>query len=214
MHPDILVIRHHESGVPHLFAKHMGASVVNAGDGRHEHPTQALLDLYTLSKHVASFDGLKVAIVGDIANSRVARSNLYALSTLGAAITVVAPKSLLPADVARYGVSVSHDLASGIAGKDVIMMLRIQKERLHISPFPTLREYARVYGLNRRVLNAVASKAFILHPGPINRGIEIAGDVADSSASLITEQVESGIAIRMAVLYHLATGVPHDTLNH
>lgn len=204
MHPDIIVIRHGESGVPHLFARHTDASIVNAGDGRHEHPTQALLDLYTLKKHVGAFEGLRVAIVGDIAHSRVARSNIYALTRLGAEVTVVGPKSLLPSEIGRFGVSVAHDLKDGIQGRDVIMMLRIQRERLALAPFPTLREYAMCYGLNRAVLDAVKSKAFILHPGPINRGIEIAGDVADSEASLIREQVESGVAVRMAVLYLLS----------
>lgn len=204
MHPDIVIIRHGDSGAPALFAKHTEAHVVNAGDGCHEHPTQALLDLYTIRKHIKSFRGLQVAIVGDIAHSRVARSNIYGLKTLGAEVTVVGPKSLLPSEVLRFGVSVAHDLREGVRGKDIIMMLRIQKERLRLSPFPSLREYAMVYGLTREVLSDVGSKALILHPGPINRGIEIAADVADSVHSLITEQVESGVAVRMAVLYLLS----------
>lgn len=208
MAPDVVVVRHSESGAPALFAKHTRASVVNAGDGCHEHPTQALLDLYTLRKHVKGFSGLQVAIVGDIAHSRVARSNIYGLKTLGAKVTVIGPKSLLPSQVQKFGVDVSHDLCDGIRGKDVIMMLRIQQERLKLSPFPTLREYARGYGLNRRLLQEVAPTALIMHPGPINRGVEIAADVADGPHSLITEQVESGVAVRMAVLYLLGTRRP------
>lgn len=209
MGPDIVVIRHSESGAPELMSHYTRASVINAGDGSHEHPTQALLDLFTISKHlgfsgVSGFKGFRIAIVGDILHSRVARSNIHALKTLGAHITVVAPKTLLPMQIERLGVSVSTDLRDGIRGQDAIMMLRIQKERMGLAPFPSLREYAMVYGLNKRVLKDVNSKALILHPGPINRGVEIAGDVADSEASLILNQVESGVAVRMALLYLLS----------
>ncbi len=208
MRPDVVVVRHGESGVPALLARKTSVSIVNAGDGCHEHPTQALLDLYTLSRHVSGFKGLKVAIVGDIAHSRVARSNMIALKKVGAEVTVIGPKTLIPAEVERYGVSVFHELKAGLVGQDAVMMLRVQKERGSLGGFPSVREYARHYGLNRAVLEGFKKPPLILHPGPINRGVEIAGEVADSEFSLITEQVASGIAVRMAVLYALANRGP------
>jgi aspartate carbamoyltransferase catalytic subunit len=206
MAPDVLVIRHAAAGAAAFVAERVKASVVNAGDGRHEHPTQALLDLYTIRKHKGRIEGLTVAILGDIANSRVARSDIHALTKLGARVRVCGPPTMLPPQVERLGVEATSDLGRAVAGADVVMALRIQKERLGRASFPSLREYARFFGLNRAVLDGAAPDAIVMHPGPMNRGVEISSEVADGPHSVILEQVESGVAVRMAVIYLLSGG--------
>ncbi len=204
MRPDVIVCRHASAGAPQILARHLKAAIVNAGDGAHEHPTQALLDLKTVWLHKKRFDGLKVAIVGDIAHSRVARSNIYGFQKLGAHVVVVAPATLLPAGIADLGVEVFTDLKAGLEGADVVMLLRVQRERMALSPFPSLGEYASHYGLNARTSRYLKKDALILHPGPINRGVEIAPEIADGAQSLILQQVGVGVAVRMAVLEILA----------
>ena len=206
MGPDIIVCRHASAGVPHWLAKNLDASVINAGDGAHEHPTQALLDVMTIQDVCGKIAGLNVAIVGDIEHSRVARSDIHALKKLGAKVAVVGPATMISRDVEALGVSVYHELVPGIRNADVIIMLRIQRERLGVIPFPSLREYARLYGLNAKVLRGAKEGVVILHPGPVNRGIEIDPEVADSASSHLLDQVTNGVAIRMAVLYLIATG--------
>ena len=203
MRPDCLVIRHHASGAPHFLARHIDCPVVNAGDGAHEHPTQSLLDLLTIRDHVGRLDDLTVAIVGDILHSRVTRSNVHALRALGARIRLVGPPTLLPAEAAAWG-EMHHDLRAGIRGADVIMMLRLQRERQGRNFLPSLDEYSRYFCLTRAALEHARPNVVVLHPGPINRGIEIASDVADGAASLIMDQVTNGVAVRMAVLFLLA----------
>ncbi|HJT99823.1 MAG TPA: aspartate carbamoyltransferase catalytic subunit [Actinomycetes bacterium] len=204
---DAIVIRHGASGAPWRLAEWVEAVVVNAGDGTHEHPTQALLDLYTMRQRFPSFDGLKVAIVGDVLHSRVARSNVLALTTMGAEVTLVAPPTLLPARVETWGAAVSYDLDAVLPKQDVVMMLRVQLERQRAGFFPSLREYARLYGLDARRLDAMADHAIVMHPGPMNRGVEIAAEVADSiERSVIADQVANGISVRMALLYLLLGG--------
>ncbi len=206
MHPDVIVIRHGAAGSAEFVAERVEASVVNAGDGRHEHPTQALLDLLTIRRAKGRIEGLTVTIVGDIANSRVARSNIHALTKLGARVRVCGPPTLLPPQVERLGVEVATRLAEAVAGADVVMALRIQKERLGRACLPSDREYARFFGLNRAVLDRAAPEAIVMHPGPINRGVEITSDLADSDRSVILDQVENGVAVRMAVVFLLAGG--------
>jgi aspartate carbamoyltransferase catalytic subunit len=206
MSPDFIVIRHSEAGAPHFLASHGHTSIVNAGDGAHEHPTQALLDAFTIRRRKAQFAGLKVAIVGDILHSRVARSNVYLLTKVGASVVLCGPPTLLPRGLDRLGAGVTHRMDEAIEGADVVMMLRIQRERMQGGFFPTLREYATFYGLNGDRLKRAAKDAIVMHPGPINRGVEIMGDVADGEASVILDQVRSGVAVRMAVLYLLAGG--------
>jgi aspartate carbamoyltransferase catalytic subunit len=204
---DAIVIRHGASGAPWRLAEWVEAVVVNAGDGTHEHPTQALLDLYTIRQRFPGFDGLKVAIVGDVLHSRVARSNVLALTTMGAEVTLVAPPTLLPARVETWGAAVSYDLDAVLPKQDVVMMLRVQLERQRAGFFPSLREYARLYGLDGRRLDAMADHAIVMHPGPMNRGVEIAAEVADSlERSVIADQVANGISVRMALLYLLLGG--------
>jgi aspartate carbamoyltransferase catalytic subunit len=204
---DAIVIRHPASGAPVRLANWVKAHVVNAGDGTHEHPTQALLDLYTMREHFPSFEGLRVAIVGDVLHSRVARSNVLALKTMGADVTLVAPPTLLPAAVERWGVQISYDLDAVLGKQDVVMMLRIQLERQGAGFFPSVREYARLYGLDGRRLAAMPDHAIVMHPGPMNRGVEIAADVADSiERSVIASQVSNGIHVRMGLLYLLLGG--------
>ena len=203
MQSDMFVIRHRDSGVPHLIARHVdpGVSVINAGDGWHAHPTQALLDLYTIRSYKGDLAGLSVAIVGDVLHSRVARAQIAALRCLGVEdIRVVAPKTLLPQDTASLGVTVHHQLASGIADADVVMALRLQRERMSNALLPSEREYFRFYGLTPNSLSAAKPDAIVLHPGPINRGVEIDSAVADGPRSVILPQVSNGIAIRMAVM--------------
>ncbi len=206
MRPDAVVIRHSAAGAAEFVARHLACAVVNAGDGRHEHPTQALLDLFTIRKHKGRIEGLTVTIVGDIANSRVARSNIHALTKLGARVRVCGPPTMLPPQVERLGVEAFTRVAEAVAGADVVMALRIQKERLGRAVFPSDREYARVFGLNPRVMERAAADAIVMHPGPMNRGVEIASELADGPRSVILEQVEHGVAVRMAVLYLLLGG--------
>lgn len=201
MHPDVLVVRHASSGAVKLLSEKVNCAVVNAGDGRHEHPTQALLDALTIRRRRGRLDGLQVAICGDILHSRVARSNIHLLNTMGARVRLIAPKTLLPAQVERLGVEVFHDMKAGLKDCDIVMMLRLQTERMESSFFSTAREYYRYYGLNNEKLSAAKPDALIMHPGPMNRGVEIASDVADDiGRSAIREQVEMGVAVRMACL--------------
>jgi len=201
---DIVVIRHRAAGAPHFLAHHLEAIIVNAGDGCHEHPTQALLDVLTLRQKFGSVKGLRVTIVGDIAHSRVALSNIHALKKLGASVALCGPATLIPHDVASLGVEVVYSIDDAIARSDVLNVLRIQLERQEAGLFPTLREYQKYFGVTRSRLEKAAKPLTILHPGPINRGIEITSDVADSEHSLILDQVTNGVAVRMAVLYLLS----------
>ena len=205
MRPDILVIRHGSSGAASLLAQKVDCSVINAGDGQHEHPSQALLDALSMRRAFGRVGGLKVAICGDVLHSRVARSNVALLTMLGAHVRLVGPPTLMPTDVARWGVEVHSDLKSGIAGADVVMMLRLQLERMQGALVPSMREYFRLWGLDREKLARAAPGARVMHPGPMNRGVEIDSDVADDlRVSLIQDQVEMGVAVRMAILASLA----------
>jgi aspartate carbamoyltransferase catalytic subunit len=204
MEPDILVIRHGAAGVPNMIARVLNASVINAGDGFREHPTQALLDMLTVRDKKGALRGIRLAIVGDIAHSRVARSNIYGFSKMGAKVRVVGPRTLIPVGIESLDVEVFNDLSQGIRDVDVIMMLRIQRERLKGAFFPSEREYARFFGLNEEILSKASSEVIIMHPGPINRGIEISPEVADGPYSVILDQVTNGVAVRMAILYLLA----------
>jgi aspartate carbamoyltransferase catalytic subunit len=208
MGADAIVIRHSASGAPHRLA-HTGwtrSSVVNAGDGTHEHPTQALLDAFTMWRHLGSLDGRRVAVVGDVLHSRVARSNALLLRTLGAEVTLVAPPTLLPVGVEGWDVETSYDLDSVLPKADAVMMLRVQRERMGAAFFPTVREYSRRYGLDSRRMGLLQDHTIVMHPGPMIRGMEITADVADSGRSVIVEQVTNGVAVRMAVLYLLLGG--------
>ena len=204
MQADIIVLRHPAAGAAETLARGVKSSVINGGDGWHEHPTQALLDLFTLRERRLEFRGLRVAIVGDIAHSRVARSNIYALTKLGAEVRVVGPPTMIPAFLDRLGVRICYDLDEGLRGADVIMMLRLQLERQGRALFPTIREYSRLYGLTAERVKLAERGALIMHPGPINRGVEIAPEVADSLSSVILEQVANGVAVRMGILYLLS----------
>jgi len=209
MVPDIIVIRHRFAGSPHFISQHVEASVINAGDGTHSHPTQALLDCATIRQHKHEIGGLDVAIVGDIAHSRVARSNIQALNIMGANVRVAGPLTMMPLGVEKLGVRVCRSLAEAIEGVDVVMMLRIQAERQGGQClFPSLREYAQTFGLNNRVLQLTKPDAIVMHPGPINRGVEMDPEVADGPRSVILQQVTYGVAVRMAVLYLLAGSPP------
>jgi len=212
MKVDIVVIRHWASGVPQFLARHIKARVINAGDGQHEHPTQALLDLYTIREHRGRIAGLKVAIVGDITHSRVAKSNIIGLRRLGAEVRVVAPWTLLPAEIGRLGVQVTTDLKAGIEGADVIYLLRLQFERQRGGYLPSQREYAMTFGLDRERAAWGAPDALIMHPGPMNRGVEIQPDIADGPQSVILDQVANGVAVRMAVLYLISGGTPPEAV--
>ena len=205
MKPDVVVIRHKFSGAPHLVAQHIDAAVVNAGDGTHEHPTQALLDALTIKHTKGRIEGLEVSIVGDIAHSRVARSNALLLGKLGARVTVFAPRTMIPRGCAEaLGVRVAPTLEDAIVEADVVMALRIQKERQGTSLIPSNREYAQRFGIGRRELDLMRDDAIIMHPGPINRGVELSPEIADGDRQVILDQVENGVAVRMAVLYLLA----------
>ena len=205
MHPHILVVRHNCSGAARLLSEHVDAAVINAGDGRHEHPTQALLDALTIRRRVGHIEGLKIAICGDIANSRVARSNIHLLGTLGAEVRLVCPLTLLPTAIDQMGVSVSTNLEEGIYGADIVMMLRLQTERMAGTETPSQREYFNLFGLDRSKFLRAAPNALIMHPGPMNRGVEIDSTMADDvEKSLIRTQVEMGVAARMACLEALA----------
>jgi aspartate carbamoyltransferase catalytic subunit len=206
MGADGVVVRHSSSGAPHRLATWIRGSVVNAGDGTHEHPTQALLDAYTMRSRLGRVDGLHVAIVGDVLHSRVARSNVLLLDTLGAQTTLVAPPTLLPLGVESWPTTISYDLDSVLPKCDVVMMLRVQRERMSAAYFPSAREYSRRYGLDASRMAALPDDAIVMHPGPMNRGVEIAAEVADSVRSTIVEQVANGISVRMAVLYLLLGG--------
>ncbi|MCW2502089.1 MAG: aspartate carbamoyltransferase [Actinomycetia bacterium] len=206
MGADAVVIRHPESGAPYRLAQWLDGVVINAGDGTHEHPTQALLDAYTMRSRLGRIDGLRVTIVGDVLHSRVARSNVLLLDTLGAEVTLVAPPTLLPVGVEAWPATVSYDLDAVLPKSDVVMMLRVQRERMNDSYFPTQREYSRRYGLDVRRLGALPEHAIVMHPGPMNRGMEIAPQVADSPRSTIVEQVSNGVSVRMAVMYLLLGG--------
>lgn len=204
MHPDVIVVRHSASGAAELVARHTRAGVVNAGDGTHEHPTQALLDAFTIRRAKGRLEGLVVVIAGDIAHSRVARSNALLLKRLGASVRLCAPRTLLPIGIEQYGAEIYSDLRRAVVGADVVMMLRIQRERLTEALIPSTREYSRTFGLNRAVLALAKPDAVVMHPGPMNRGVEIDSELADDVRSLILDQVEAGVAVRMGVLYLLA----------
>jgi aspartate carbamoyltransferase catalytic subunit len=206
MGADAVVIRHGASGAPRRLTGWVRGHVVNAGDGTHEHPTQALLDAFTMRRRLGRLDGLRVTIVGDILHSRVARSNVWLLGTLGAEVTLVAPPTLLPVAVDCWPCKVSYDLTAALPGSDVVMMLRVQRERMSAAFFPSVREYSRRYGLDADRMALLPEHAIVMHPGPMNRGVEIAADVADSARSTITEQVANGVHVRMAVLYLLLGG--------
>ncbi|MEJ2472241.1 MAG: aspartate carbamoyltransferase catalytic subunit [Desulfuromonadales bacterium] len=207
MAPDIIVIRHGHSGAPHYLAERVGCSIVNAGDGAHEHPSQALLDLMTMREHKGGIAGLEVAIIGDITHSRVARSNIYALSKMGAKVRLCGPGTMLPVGIERLGdVTVCTQMNEAIRDADVVMMLRIQLERQSKIMLPSLREYARFYGLNPVNIQQAKPDAIVMHPGPMNRGVEISSLVADGVQNVILDQVENGVAVRMALLY-LVSGV-------
>lgn len=209
MSPDCIVIRHNCAGAPHQLARICRAGIVNAGDGSHEHPTQALLDALTIREHKGSLSGLKVAIIGDILHSRVARSNIHLLTKMGASVAVAGPGTLVPKDFSELvenGLRIERRIEEAIEGADVVMILRIQRERQTSAFFPSMREYAVHYGLHRNHLELAAVDAIVMHPGPMNRGIEISSDVADSARSLILDQVSNGVAVRMAILYLLAGG--------
>jgi aspartate carbamoyltransferase catalytic subunit len=200
MRPDILVIRHSSAGAAALLAQKVGCAVVNAGDGAHEHPTQALLDALTIRRALGRIAGLTVAICGDVSHSRVARSNIILLNALGARVRVVAPSTLLPSGIAQMGVEVFNRMEEGLAGADVVMMLRLQRERMEGAYVPSVREYFRYWGLDAEKLKAAKPDALVMHPGPMNRGVEIASAIADGPQSVIQEQVEMGVAVRMAVM--------------
>jgi aspartate carbamoyltransferase catalytic subunit len=206
MGADAVVIRHGASGAPYRLANWVHGSVVNAGDGTHEHPTQALLDAFTMRRRLGGLEGRQITIVGDILHSRVARSNVLLLHTLGADVTLVAPPTLLPVAVDTWPCTVSYDLDAVIPKTDVIMMLRVQAERMNAAYFPSVREYSRRYGLDARRMGQLPEHALVMHPGPMNRGVEIAAEVADSTRSTIVEQVANGVTVRMAVLYLLLGG--------
>ncbi|MDH5667776.1 MAG: aspartate carbamoyltransferase catalytic subunit [Nitrospira sp.] len=201
MQADIIVLRHSSAGAAETLARGVRSAVINAGDGWHEHPTQALLDLYTIRERGLRFEGLRVAIVGDVSHSRVARSNIYALTKLGAEVRLIGPATMMPLDIRQLGVQVYYNMDEGLRGVNVIMMLRLQLERQGRALFPTIREYARLYGLTAERVKLADAGAIVMHPGPINRGVEIAPDVADSLSSVILDQVANGVAVRMGILY-------------
>ena len=209
MRPDIIVVRHHSAGAVHLLARKVDCAVVNAGDGAHEHPTQALLDALTIRRNKGGIEGLTVAICGDVLHSRVARSNILLLNALGARVRVIGPSTLLPTGVARFGVEVFTNMREGLKGCDIVMMLRLQRERMNGSFVPSVKEYFRYYGLDGDKLALAKPDALVMHPGPMNRGVEISSEIADGAQSLIREQVEMGVAVRMAVLEALATHLPN-----
>ena len=209
MRPDIIVVRHHHAGAVHLLARKVDCAVVNAGDGAHEHPTQALLDALTIRRNKGRIEGLIVAICGDILHSRVARSNILLLALMGAQVRVVAPSTLLPTGIEDMGVEVFRDMKSGLRDADIVMCLRLQRERMHGGFVPSMKEYFHFYGLDEIKLAEAKPDALVMHPGPMNRGVEISSTVADGAQSLIREQVEMGVAVRMAVLQALAQHLPN-----
>jgi aspartate carbamoyltransferase catalytic subunit len=207
MKVDMVVMRHPNPGAAHFLSQRISAKVINAGDGTHEHPTQALLDAYSIREELGDVSGKKVVIVGDILHSRVALSNIYCLKKLGAEVMVCGPTTLIPKHIADLGVSVSYNLKEALAWCDVANMLRIQLERQEINFFPSLREYSMLFGLNKQLLDSLDKRIIVMHPGPINRGVEITSEVADSDQSIILNQVENGVAIRMAIIYLLASKI-------
>ena len=209
MHPDVLIVRHSASGAVELLARKVDCAVVNAGDGAHEHPTQALLDALTIRRNKGRIQGLTVAICGDITHSRVARSNILCLQALGAQVRVIAPPTLLPKGIERFGVTVYGDMRTGLADVDIVMMLRLQRERMNGSYVPSVKEYFHFWGLDEAKLRFAKPDALVMHPGPMNRGVEIDSAVADGAQSLIREQVEMGVAVRMAVLDALSRNLPN-----
>lgn len=213
MKTDAIIIRHSCAGAPHFISTFCQSHVINAGDGAHEHPTQALLDAFTIRQEKKRIEGLKIVIVGDILHSRVARSNIFLLNKLGAHVLLVGPPSLVPAEFKRFGVKIAHDMDQALEDADVIMMLRIQLERQQGNFFPSLREYRNIFSLTEKRFRRAKRNAIIMHPGPINRGIEISTDLADSVKSVILKQVENGIAVRMAVLYLLLGGKERENLD-
>ena len=206
MKPGILVMRHNASGAAQFLSQRLSCSIINAGDGSNEHPSQALLDLYTILKAKGKVAGLEIAIIGDILHSRVARSNLYCLGKMGAKLRLCGPAALLPREMSRTGATLTNDLREAVKGADVVIMLRVQLERQKSAFFPSVREYSRVYGLNEDIFSLAKDDAILMHPGPINRGVELTNELADCSRSLILNQVESGVAVRMALLYLMAGG--------
>jgi aspartate carbamoyltransferase catalytic subunit len=213
MSPDMIVLRHASSGACHLLSRICRSRIINAGDGMHEHPTQALLDAFTIRQHKPSIEGLKVAIIGDLLHSRVLRSNVLLLTKLGADVWVSGPPTLVPRGIEQLGVRVTTSVDEAVAGADVIMMLRIQQERMQGAYFPSLREYFNLFGMTVERVSRAKPDVIIMHPGPMNRGVEIASEVADGPYSVILEQVANGVAVRMAVLYLLAGGVEDEAVN-
>jgi aspartate carbamoyltransferase catalytic subunit len=210
MKVDMVVMRHPHAGAAEFLARNVTANIVNAGDGAHEHPTQALLDAFSIRERCGEVEGKRIVIIGDILHSRVALSNIFCLQKLGAEVMVCGPTTLIPKYISSLGVKVSHDLRKALEWCDIANVLRIQLERQDTKYFPSLREYIMLYGLNRELLNSIDKEIIIMHPGPINRGVEITSDVADSRQSIILQQVENGVAIRMAVLYLLAGRVENE----
>ncbi|MCX7990792.1 MAG: aspartate carbamoyltransferase catalytic subunit [Proteobacteria bacterium] len=206
MSVDCVIIRHNNSGVPHFIARNTKLAVINAGDGSHEHPSQALLDLLTIRDYKGTIEGLNIAIVGDILHSRVARSNIFALKKLNNNVNLVGPKTFVPKDFEKFGANVFHNLEEGLSGVDVVMVLRLQKERMGKCFYPTEREYAKFFSVNRQSIKYAKEDAIIMHPGPVNRGLEISSDVLDGEKSVVLAQVTRGVAVRMAVLYTLLSG--------
>lgn len=210
---DLIIMRHPMSGAPHLLSKHTNASIINAGDGMNEHPTQALLDMYSMREAKGQIEGLKVTIVGDVFHSRVARSNIWGLNTMGAKVTVCAPSTMIPPEMDKMGVRITTDVRDAVKDADVVMALRIQTERQQSGYYPTLREYSNIFGINKDVISLAKKDAIIMHPGPINRGIELTSDVADSGRSVILDQVTSGVAVRMALLYLMTRRSMDEIIN-
>lgn len=214
MNPDIIVMRHSSSGAPHLLSNRISASVINAGDGTNEHPSQALLDLFTIKEHKGHIEGLKVVIIGDIEHSRVARSNIIGLQKMGAEVTLSGPPTMMPHNVESLGVQVVNNPAEAIIGKDVIMVLRIQLERQSKTLFPSLREYSNYFGITEKNMEYIKDDAIIMHPGPVNRGVELSSYVIDSPRSVILDQVSNGVAVRMALLYLLIGGSHSEDISN
>lgn len=213
MNPDLIVLRHSSSGAPHLLAGVMEAGVINAGDGINEHPTQALLDMFTIKEKKGRIEGLEIAIIGDIAHSRVARSNIIGLTKMGASVTVSGPPTMMPLDIHKMGVKVEYDPRKAVEEKDVVMLLRIQLERQSKLLFPTVREYAKFFGINNALVKLAKNDVIIMHPGPMNRGVEIESEVADGPCSVILDQVANGVAVRMAILYLLIGGAKSEGMD-
>ncbi|MCF8146363.1 MAG: aspartate carbamoyltransferase catalytic subunit [Deltaproteobacteria bacterium] len=213
MRPDVIVLRHPSSGAPHMLAKEVEAGIINAGDGINEHPTQALLDLYTIREKMGRINGLKTVIIGDISHSRVARSNIIGLIKMGAEVTVSGPPTMIPVGIEGLGVRVVPDPVKAVRKKDVVMLLRIQLERQSKVLFPSIREYASYFGLSRKIFQSANEGAIVMHPGPLNRGVEISSEVADGPYSVILDQVANGVAVRMAVLYLLIGGAKGDNVD-